>query len=273
MARIPGLVHLRHRPDALDDPGPLAAVGGDVLARSGNALGLAGDIAAPRRRPVSTRLQTLGVAVDRVRRRPRADVRQVLLVAGAVCMGLGLVAIVLGWYGASHSAYLFQEIPYLISGGLLGVALVAGGGFLFFAAWIVRLLEEQRRFSTRVEETLEHVDRALAAVAAEAGHGAFPAYPLAVVPGDQADRGGAGSGRPGSSGSGASNAGGAGPAGADRGDRDDLGGAALGHPDSRGGQGRFGAAGAGRPGAAGAGSAGPSGGSDPGRPSSSWSER
>ena len=47
-------------------------------------------------------------------------------------MGLGFVAVVFGWYGASHSAYLFQEIPYLISGGLLGVALVTGGGFLFF---------------------------------------------------------------------------------------------------------------------------------------------
>lgn len=149
---------------------------GDVVARSGNALGLAGDITAPRPRPVSSRLQSLGVAVDRVRRRPQVDVRQTLLVAGAVAMGLGLVAIVLGWYGASHSAYLFQEVPYLISGGLLGVALVAGGGFLFFAAWIIRLIDEQRRFSSRVEQTLEQVDRALQAVVAEAGHASAPGY-------------------------------------------------------------------------------------------------
>lgn len=155
---------------------PDLATAGEVMARSGHALGLAGDIAAPRPRPVSTRLQALGVAVDRVRRRPQVDVRQALLVTGAVAMGLGLVAIVLGWYGASHSAYLFQEVPYLISGGMLGVALVAGGGFLFFAAWIVRLIDEQRRFSSRVEQTLEHVDRALAAVVAEAGRASAPGY-------------------------------------------------------------------------------------------------
>lgn len=189
MARITGLGRLRRRSDdlpvtgALPATGALAGAGGDVMARSGNALGLAGDITAPRRRPVSARLQTLGVAVDRVRRRPRADVRQALLVAGAVAMGLGMVAIVLGWYGASHSAYLFQEVPYLISGGLLGVALVAGGGFLFFAAWIVRLMDEQRRFSNRVEQTLEQVDRALAAITAEAGRNAAPGYTGSAAPG------------------------------------------------------------------------------------------
>ena len=92
------------------------------------------------RRPISQRLGTLAQSVHGTRRRLRFDIRQLLLVGGAVCIGIGFVTIVFGWYGAAHSAYLFQEIPYLISGGLLGVALVAGGGFLFFAAWIVRLL-------------------------------------------------------------------------------------------------------------------------------------
>lgn len=163
-------------PGRYGGPGQLAGAGADVLARSGDALGVAGDIAGARQRPVPARLQALGAAVDRVRRRPQLDVRQILLVTGALAMGLGLVAIVLGWYGASHSAYLFQEIPYLISGGLLGVALVAGGGFLFFAAWIIRLIDEQRRFSSRVEQTLEQVDRALTAVVADAGRVAAPGY-------------------------------------------------------------------------------------------------
>jgi hypothetical protein len=83
-------------------------------------------------------------------------------------MGLGVVAIILGWYGAAHSAYLFQEVPYLISGGLLGVALVAGGGFLFFAAWLVRMIEENRKYAARMEQTLDRVDRALMAVATDA---------------------------------------------------------------------------------------------------------
>jgi len=83
-------------------------------------------------------------------------------------MGLGIVAIVLGWYGAAHSTYLFQEVPYLISGGLLGVALVAGGGFLFFASWLVRMLEDNHRHASRVEQTLARVDQVLGAIAADA---------------------------------------------------------------------------------------------------------
>jgi hypothetical protein len=132
--------------------------------------------APSQRQPVASRLAALGRAVEGVRRRPQIDVRRALLVAGASAMGLGLVAIVLGWYGAAHSAYVFQEIPYLISGGLLGVALVAGGGLLFFAAWLVRLIEENRRYAARVEQTLDRVDRALIAVATEAAAAAsFPA--------------------------------------------------------------------------------------------------
>ena len=121
-----------------------------------------------RQAAVTGRLVALARAVERSRTRRRWDVRQVMLVLGAAMMGMGFVAIVLGWYGAAHSAYLFQEIPYLISGGLLGVALVAGGGFLFFAAWLVRLIEENRRASARVALTLDHVDRVLGAIANDA---------------------------------------------------------------------------------------------------------
>ncbi len=120
------------------------------------------------RQAVASRLAALARAVERTRGRRQFDVRQIMLVVGAMLMGLGFVAIVLGWYGAAHSAYLFQEVPYLISGGLLGVALVAGGGFLFFAAFLVRMIEENRRASARVAQTLDRVDRALIAIATEA---------------------------------------------------------------------------------------------------------
>lgn len=143
---------------------------GVTVTTSGPRTGVQG------RRPISQRLGALADSVHGARGRLRFDIRQVLLVGGAVCIGIGFVAIIFGWYGAAHSAYLFQEIPYLISGGLLGVALVAGGGFLFFAAWIVRLLEENRRHAARVERTLDRVDRVLAAVATDAAAAAaFPA--------------------------------------------------------------------------------------------------
>lgn len=118
---------------------------------------------AGRRQPISARLAGLARAVENVRRRRKFDIRQIMLVAGSAAMGLGFVAIILGWYGAAHSSYQFQEIPYLISGGLLGVALVAGGGFLFFAAFLVRMIEENRRFTNRVVQTLARIDRGLSA--------------------------------------------------------------------------------------------------------------
>jgi len=118
----------------------------------------------PRRSAMANRLSGLAQAIEGTRRASSFNVRQIMLATGATCMGLGIVAIVLGWYGASHSAYLFQEIPYLISGGLLGVALVAGGGFLFFASWLVRMLEDDHRHTARVERTLERVDHVLGAI-------------------------------------------------------------------------------------------------------------
>jgi len=132
-----------------------------VTIASGGSSGEAASSGPSARQPVTGRLVALARAVERSRRR-QWDIRQIMLVVGATLMGLGFVAIVLGWYGAAHSAYLFQEMPYLISGGLLGVALVAGGGFLFFAAWLVRMIEENRRYSERVAQTLDRVDRALA---------------------------------------------------------------------------------------------------------------
>jgi len=124
----------------------------------------------PESQAVARRLAILDRGVDRARRADW-DIRQIMLVVGAVAMALGFVAIILGWYGAAHSAFLFQEIPYLISGGLLGIALVAGGGFLFFAAWLVRLIEENRDSNARLARTLDRVDRILDTVSPQAVDG------------------------------------------------------------------------------------------------------
>lgn len=110
--------------------------------------------------PVGERIAELARAVDGARPRGRGDVRQVLLVSGAIAIGLGLVAILLGWYGAAHSPYLFQEIPYVISGGLLGVALVAAGGLFILSSWVIRVLDEERRQGAYLEELVSELRQA-----------------------------------------------------------------------------------------------------------------
>lgn len=87
--------------------------------------------------------------------------------AGSILMPLGLAVIGLGWYGAAHTGYLFEQLPYLISGGLLGLGLLMVGGFLFFGSWLARVAHQQRQQSELLAATLAQLTAALAARDAE----------------------------------------------------------------------------------------------------------
>lgn len=78
----------------------------------------------------------------------------VLFWAGAVLLPLGLVVIVLGWYGAANTPYEYDQISYLVSGGLLGLGLTFVGGFLYFGAWLARIAADGRESSKRLADTL-----------------------------------------------------------------------------------------------------------------------
>jgi hypothetical protein len=112
--------------------------------------------------PVPTRLARLAAVVDKARRgNGSRDVRKWLQTIGMALIVFGFVCIILGWYGAAHSAYQYQEIPYLISGGLLGVALVIGGGILVHSAWSMRKIEEDRRNALAVVRSVDRLERIL----------------------------------------------------------------------------------------------------------------
>jgi hypothetical protein len=69
-----------------------------------------------------------------------------LRVLGAVILLIvGIVFVILGWYGAANTNILTEQIPYLISGGLLGVALIIVAGFLGSSASLERENRELRR--------------------------------------------------------------------------------------------------------------------------------
>ena len=46
----------------------------------------------------------------------------------------GVVALMLGWYGASNTEYVAKQIPYVISGGLAAVVLCGVGVGLWISA-------------------------------------------------------------------------------------------------------------------------------------------
>jgi hypothetical protein len=86
-----------------------------------------------------------------------------MLRAGAILLPMGLLAIVLGWYGTANTPYEYDQISYLVSGGLLGLGLVLVGGFLLFGAWLAQISEQGRQSSARLAEALEALVSAQAA--------------------------------------------------------------------------------------------------------------
>jgi hypothetical protein len=72
------------------------------------------------------------------------------LAAGAILLPVGLVVIILGWYGAANTPYQYDQLSYLVSGGLLGLGLTFCGGFLYFGAWLARIAADNRETAKRL---------------------------------------------------------------------------------------------------------------------------
>jgi hypothetical protein len=89
-----------------------------------------------------------------------------LMILGGIIAPLGLIVIWIGWNGAAHSPFLFEQVPYLISGIGLGLGLVFLGAFFYFAHWITELVKEGRSQSAAL---LEAITRLEATVREQAG--------------------------------------------------------------------------------------------------------
>ena len=76
--------------------------------------------------------------------------------AGWVLIGLGALALLIGWIGASDTAFPGDQIPYVISGGLFGIFLLGLGGVLLLSA---DLRDEWRQLE-RLERALSDGERA-----------------------------------------------------------------------------------------------------------------
>jgi len=121
-----------------------------------------------------------------------------IAIAGGTMAAAGVVLVLLGWYGASHTSRVYLQIPYLISGGLLGVVLGVAGGCTFLASWLTRLVQEERSRSDEAlkvaRDTTAALNRIEALLAAGAGaeapassHAPARTSPLvAVAAGDDA---------------------------------------------------------------------------------------
>jgi hypothetical protein len=127
-------------------------------------------------RPLSS-----GSGTDRVRKlRPwsRSDTsisNTWQIVVGAILTPLGLLFILLGWYGAAHASYVQQQIPYLVSGGFIGLGCLLLGGLLYWAHWLYRIYDQadlhhgewMQQSERQHQEQLRVLEQAFTAVAGE----------------------------------------------------------------------------------------------------------
>ena len=78
---------------------------------------------------------------------------------GMLFAGLGFLLMVMGWNGAAGLDYVQGQIPYVLSGGLIGLGLVIFGAILL-------VIESNRRDRMLVERRLEDLAAAINRLAA-----------------------------------------------------------------------------------------------------------
>jgi hypothetical protein len=55
-------------------------------------------------------------------------------VASWACVGLGVICLISGWVGVSATAFPGEQMPYVVSGGLVGLFLLGLGGVMWLSA-------------------------------------------------------------------------------------------------------------------------------------------
>ena len=80
----------------------------------------------------------------------RANADRVVAVGLVV---VGIVALIVGWFGVSGTGLAAEQIPYLVSGGLGGIVLIVIG----CTAWVSADLQDEWRRLDAIEEQLEQL--------------------------------------------------------------------------------------------------------------------
>ena len=66
------------------------------------------------------------------------------------CIGLGVLCLMAGWVGVSATAFPGEQMPYVVSGGLVGIFLLGLGGVL----WLSADLRDEWRELSRLERAV-----------------------------------------------------------------------------------------------------------------------
>jgi hypothetical protein len=104
------------------------------------------------------------------------------IIAGSLLLPLGLAFILLAWSGAAHGRVDQQQIPYLVSGGLGGLAVVMIGCFFYWAHWLYRIYDQaDLHHQEAMQEQRELFRSLIEAVAAGSSHPTAVADPALAM--------------------------------------------------------------------------------------------
>jgi hypothetical protein len=113
--------------------------------------------------PAANRINRLSSQVGQLRTRASSgNLDRWLLIGGGILMPLGIVLILLGWAGASRTPLPFEQNDYMISGGMLGLALTIAGGFTYFAYWQTLRIRESRVQASELTSAIGRLEALLA---------------------------------------------------------------------------------------------------------------
>ena len=87
--------------------------------------------------------------LDRARAFAADPYRRSIIISIALILG-GFVAIGLAWHGAARSLIVAEQLPYLVSGGVGGLALIAAGAG-------VLAVQSSRYWNARERKRLDHL--------------------------------------------------------------------------------------------------------------------
>jgi hypothetical protein len=80
---------------------------------------------------------------------------------------VALIAVALGWLGVANTSYLAEQIPYVVSGGILAVILMA----LAATLWLSADMRDEWRKLDQLGEKLDAISQSIEAVSIPAPHG------------------------------------------------------------------------------------------------------
>jgi hypothetical protein len=84
-----------------------------------------------------------GGPTEEARREGKLDVRNSWqVIAGSILIPLGVVLIMISWYGAAHARVVQQQIPYLVSGSFVGLGCMVVGGLCYWGHWLYRTYDQ-----------------------------------------------------------------------------------------------------------------------------------